>query len=251
MTVSTAVTLSGSGGAAALGGDYEGAWEIRNDLNLTVDALNNVSAQGQPMQARSLIEGNTLSWELVPVSNLLTIDDSGRQVESFKFKAITAENHDLCLEATGASPSVGAVVQQYRCDPNAKDQPNQSWFVYKAPAGHTYLVNGASWDLADMPVGPEGRGISSRVWWRNIRMVDGEIKVTTYYNDNTHVTKSALVIEAQAQDSTHRLYLKEGLSFPHWQHFSLKETSTVSFDEAAENPADEQCNVWCQLVDLF
>jgi hypothetical protein len=49
------------------------------------------------------------------------------------YKLISVIGNDYinarCLEAAGATPQIGAVVETYPCDPNAKNQPNQLWLT--------------------------------------------------------------------------------------------------------------------------
>jgi hypothetical protein len=54
--------------------------------------------------------------------------------EWFQLRPLSG-NDQLCLEATGAAPFEGQVVQQYGCDPNYYNQPNQLWQVLPTSGG--------------------------------------------------------------------------------------------------------------------
>jgi len=46
-----------------------------------------------------------------------------------EYRIINGSSNE-CLEARGSNPGDGAVIDQYGCDPNSVNQPNQLWVVY-------------------------------------------------------------------------------------------------------------------------
>jgi hypothetical protein len=54
---------------------------------------------------------------------------------------LTSVNYGLCVDVFGAYTADGTAVQQYKCDPNAPDQPNQLWKPVLQPDGSYALVS--------------------------------------------------------------------------------------------------------------
>jgi hypothetical protein len=90
------------------------------------------------------------------------------------YKLISVMNNDYinarCLEALGANPQVGATVDTYPCDPNAKNQPNQLWI-----SNHSINMSQAhAFDGTPMSANPQvaANQLGSNVWY-NAAMLTG------------------------------------------------------------------------------
>jgi hypothetical protein len=61
-------------------------------------------------------------------STLTAVEDAYRIISA---NGATGPN-PVCLEAEGSNPQDGAVVDEYGCDPNSINQPNQLWIIDQA-----------------------------------------------------------------------------------------------------------------------
>lgn len=69
----------------------------------------------------------------------------------------------LCLEATGGTPFEGQVVQQYGCDPNHQDQPNQLWQVLPTAGGVMLRSKMGDWYMTVSTLGQAGGDMVSHL----------------------------------------------------------------------------------------
>ena len=114
------------GVTAPVDGDVLTILQSRDDHNLT------------PMVAVDVPHGST-EWG----PHLRVQNSNGNTAQQFKFVKRgdwfqlrpLSGNDQLCLEATGNDPFEGQIVEQYGCDPNYYNQPNQLWQVLPTTGG--------------------------------------------------------------------------------------------------------------------
>jgi hypothetical protein len=143
-----AVTASTASAANSIGDFF-----ILADTEVSGRAIQvpgDVSSWGQALQVSPYTGGRRQTWQMIPAgpvreaglparSSASGMEGRTRPSEGYKI----VNSGGLCVDAWGATPTVGAVIQQYGCDPSSVDQPNQLWYVYADGSGE-YLVNGSS-----------------------------------------------------------------------------------------------------------
>lgn len=140
-SVSGAVTASTASAANSIGDFF-----ILADTEVSGRAIQvpgDVSSWGQALQVSPYTGGRRQTWQMIPAGPVREAWSGmeGRTRPSEGYKIVNSGG--LCVDAWGATPTVGAVIQQYGCDPSSVDQPNQLWYVYADGSGE-YLVNGSS-----------------------------------------------------------------------------------------------------------
>jgi hypothetical protein len=137
--------------------------------SMVIDDPAGTRAWGTPTQTWTSNGGDNQRWYLKQVgTTTVTAPEEwqvGQTVSVKTYKLVSVIGNDytdaVCLEAAGATPQVGATVDTYGCDPNAKNQPNQLWLtasVRRVPSGDSFPDNAGNRTdntqvQAGMPVG--------------------------------------------------------------------------------------------------
>jgi Ricin-type beta-trefoil lectin domain-like len=100
---------------------YEVGWPALNEI---VEVPNSTTAWGTPVDLQPATGKDNQEWYL-QAAGTIGMGESGTYTE---YRVINANSGD-CLEAEGANPQDGAVVDQYGCDVNSVNQPNQLWII--------------------------------------------------------------------------------------------------------------------------
>jgi hypothetical protein len=144
-----ALAAAGPGTANAAGTEYDlfhfaPTWTG----TLVLDVPNHSTAWAQPLQLWERNYGDNQLWDIEwrKEAGYGTITGTGFTHTSYPFVIINRGN-GLCVDAPGMQPAVDSMVQQYPCDPNFRNQPNQLWYILMVRqtdgSDTTYLVNGA------------------------------------------------------------------------------------------------------------
>jgi hypothetical protein len=142
-----AVVGADTASATPVGGPYMIAYGSSGQY--VVDVPNHSRSWGQQLQVWAPNGGANQIWATIKTGEYLMVQTPRGQLVSDDFVKIVNEESGLCLEAAGMNPTEGAVVQQYGCDPNAHNQPNQLWTYHQdLQSANTFLINGASFSSA-------------------------------------------------------------------------------------------------------
>jgi hypothetical protein len=152
----------GVGSAAAEDTSYQQLTIHSYHNNKLVDVPDDSTQNGQDLALWDEDHSDSQKWEMIPAEGY-QVDtfptSNGRQRETLQTFKLRNVHSGLCMEMEGTTPFWGAAVQQNKCDPNEKDQPNQVWSAYRSDSGRTYLINGASHGKGYVVLSEENREI--------------------------------------------------------------------------------------------
>jgi Ricin-type beta-trefoil lectin domain-like len=96
--------------------------------NEVLDVPNWSSSWGTPLDVWPANGGDNQTWYLQEAGTLQLPHDT---VDEYRIVNVYGNDwaDARCLEAQGADPQNGAIIDQYGCDPNYVDQPNQLWVI--------------------------------------------------------------------------------------------------------------------------
>ncbi|MFI8221496.1 RICIN domain-containing protein [Streptomyces sp. NPDC085932] len=180
--------------------------------NMVIDVPGGVAAWGVQLVLWTAHGGGNQDWELKPVTTKFRGLGNGTSTAIQGYKIVNPSN-GLCMEAGGAHPRVGAPVQQYGCDPNGENQPNQIWYDFDDLKGHHFLVNGISFETDH----------------KGTKMLfddGGRLVVGTLHAGAIMDPRPALVLEVSGVTNGSRLTLQEGRTFGKtqiWKSSPLRE----------------------------
>jgi hypothetical protein len=142
--------------------------------NLVLEVPSSSTGWGTPVDLQAANGGTNQQWYLQAAG---TVDFPAEEpTPTTEYRIINANGatgpNPVCLEAEGSNAQDGAVVDEYGCDPNAINQPNQLWIIHSQALGGTgNWLNGSSsfgaWPVADVynvatiqkeSYGPDGDG---------------------------------------------------------------------------------------------
>jgi hypothetical protein len=110
--------------------------------NLVLEVPSSSTGWGTPVDLQGANGGTNQQWYLQAAGTLKFSGDGGSATE---YRIINANGatgpNPVCLEAEGSNPQDGAVVDEYGCDPNSINQPNQLWIINSPVTG---WLSGAS-----------------------------------------------------------------------------------------------------------
>jgi hypothetical protein len=97
--------------------------------NELLEVPNSTTAWGAPVDLQPATGQDNQKWYL-QAAGTVSLGGEGTVTE---YRIINVYGNDWagarCLEARGANPQDGAVVEQYGCDPNSINEPNQLWVI--------------------------------------------------------------------------------------------------------------------------
>jgi hypothetical protein len=146
-----ALAAAGPGTANAAGTEYDLFHFARpNTGTLVLDVPNHSTAWAQPLQLWERNYGDNQLWQIderTQEVGTATVSGTGLTTVLYPF-VIKNRGNGLCVDAPGLQPAVDSIVQQYPCDPNFRNQPNQLWYILAVRqtdrSTTDYLVSGAS-----------------------------------------------------------------------------------------------------------
>jgi hypothetical protein len=125
-----ALAAAGPGTANAAETEYDLFHFARmNTGTLVLDVPNHSTAWAQPLQLWERNYGDNQLWDIENrYQEAGTGTFTGGGYTSYPYVIINRGN-GLCVDAPGLQPAVDSMVQQYPCDPNFRNQPNQLWYI--------------------------------------------------------------------------------------------------------------------------
>jgi len=127
--------------------------------NYVVDDPGSSTAWGTPLDVWQPNGGTNQEWYLQAADDVWFVNGAGVESEATEYRIINGSS-DECLEAEGNNPQAGDTIDEYGCDPNYVNQPNQLWLLYNVPTdsvgGITELITqgGANTELVNLATLP-------------------------------------------------------------------------------------------------
>jgi Ricin-type beta-trefoil lectin domain-like len=117
-------------------------------MNEVVEVPNSSDAWGTTLDLQPANGNANQFWYFQPAG---TVSQGGSVTTEYR---IINKNSNDCMEAAGADPQDGATVDQYGCDPNAINQPNQLWLPTVVNPEDPSIVS--LYNLATLKLLPDG-----------------------------------------------------------------------------------------------
>jgi hypothetical protein len=203
-----ALAMAGTGSASAQ--DYASVFHLRETPNgQVIDVPNHSAGWGQPLQLWPYNGGTNQMWREASIGAYRNAEAFGFFSNRSLVKISNVEN-GLCMEAPGTNPTEGAVIQQYGCDPNFVNQPNQLWFILED------LHNGRRWFVNEISFARAGAAAKLQInsFTNAIEVVNGQGASWPALVISLRPGDRRLVLDRGYANSTLQYFMREAVPVP-------------------------------------